>query len=194
MPFCNGLGPRAENWREGAVLRGTSILGAESSTHAAQIDLNIRGMARLRVESLPPGQAKPSRLWLSGQSRGSALPSLPAPLPASAELGSPPAGCWTGSRVDSSIFSPLATLLPSWTWDSGSRQSGGQGAAVELGARGRGQTTGGCHLLSLGGKGTRRGRAHLAQYLEQSAVHAFAISLHFGICWWLARVCKAWGL
>lgn len=38
----------AENWCGGAALRGMSIL-AESSTRAAQIDMNICGMSRLGV-------------------------------------------------------------------------------------------------------------------------------------------------
>ena len=56
----------AGNWCEGAVLRRMSILGAKSSSRAAQIYLNRRGMTRSGIESLPaPGRTFP---WLQDRS------------------------------------------------------------------------------------------------------------------------------
>ena len=99
----------AGNWCEGAVLRRMSTLGAKSSSRAAQIYLNRRGMTRSGIESLP--RARPN-----------------LPVASRSKL------VWRGSRINSSIIPANRTgreiLIPDRTrvserpWERGARGHG----------------------------------------------------------------------
>lgn len=142
-------------------------------------------MARPRARPNPPGC----------RGVGAAVLLRPSPHP-HAELGPRRAGCWKDSRIHSSTFPPLATLHARGTWDSGSRQSEGLGAALGRTGRPRPGADRRQRPPPFGwGKGNpaEASAFSLVPGTKRSpSVRDFASFRDLLMVWWGARVCKAW--